>query len=424
MGAAGLDAVSGGRSRWGSGLSLRSMGPLTFVILLASCGEKDGAESGWGDEEGAVGRMVLEWSIGEDGSSGGVGFWRIRRLVVQADESLWVLDGEGQGTKLRRFGPDGRLLHSAGGVGGGPGEFRDPVGLAPLPDGRMALRDGAAPHRITIYRPEGELDTIWSLADRDQRGGRSVLVDTGGVLWLDFTASRRPGPPPRPEPTLLRAKGDGAIVDSLSYPPLPEVESESLRVVRTSSSGGVSVRGVVVPYQPAGGRAWSPLGTFALFRTDEYRIELIPPPGLTVEGRDPWASEALWVATRDVPPVPVPQAERSAERQRMREQLAALEGGRGMRVPDVPAHKPILRSVQFSADGWMWVSVSQPTVRKGGQWVEPVVYDVFRPDGSFHGRVAQPEGFRVVWVQGEHVWGTALNDYDVETVRRYRVVWR
>jgi hypothetical protein len=108
----------------------------------------------------------------------------------------------------------------------------------------------------------------------------------------------------------------------------------------------------------------------------------------------------------------------------MREQLAALEGGRGMRVPDVPAHKPILRSVQFSADGWMWVSVSQPTVRKGGQWVEPVVYDVFRPDGSFHGRVAQPEGFRVVWVQGEHVWGTALNDYDVETVRRYRVVWR
>jgi hypothetical protein len=124
-----------------------------------------------------------------------------------------------------------------------------------------------------------------------------VLVDTGGVLWLDFTASGRPSPPPRPEPTLMRVKGDGTIVDSLSYPPLPEVESESLRVVRTSSSGGVSVRGVAVPYQPAGGRAWSPMGTFALFRTDEYRIELLPPPGLTVEGRDPWASEPLCALT-------------------------------------------------------------------------------------------------------------------------------
>jgi len=71
------------------------------------------------------------------------------------------MDGEGQGAMLRNFGPDGRFLLSAGGAGGAPGEFRDPTGLAPLPDGLMALRDGAAPHRITIYRPDGEVDTIW-----------------------------------------------------------------------------------------------------------------------------------------------------------------------------------------------------------------------------------------------------------------------
>ena len=35
-----------------------------------------------------------------------------------------------------------------------------------------------------------------------------------------------------------------------------------------------------------------------------------------------------------------------------------------------------------------------------------------------------PEMMGQWWQQGEHVWGTALNDYDVETVRRYRVGWR
>ena len=59
-----------------------------------------------------------------------------------------------------------------------------------------------------------------------------------------------------------------------------------------------------------------------------------------------------------------------------------------------------------------------------GEWSEPDAYDVFEPDGRFVGRILVPDAFQIEFMKDDHMWGRYTGEFDVESVRRYRIVWR
>ena len=112
--------------------------------------------------------------------------------------------------------------------------------------------------------------------------------------------------------------------------------------------------------------------------------------------------------------------------------------------PSIPTTKPLLQTVRVARDGRVWVMVSQPgeripdaelppipprqsfeaanaPPRAQTRWRDPVVYDVYEPDGEFLGRVAIPRRTNVFAMRGNQVWGVMRDSLDVEQITRLRV---
>ena len=75
--------------------------------------------------------------------------WGPRSIAVDWDGNVWVVD-TGTG-RIRKFSADGKPLASAGGQGGAPGEFREPVGIAIDAEARQILVADAGNARIQRF---------------------------------------------------------------------------------------------------------------------------------------------------------------------------------------------------------------------------------------------------------------------------------
>lgn len=100
-------------------------------------------------------------------------FGRIREVETDAAGNVFVLDD--QALVISWFGPDGSFRGRAGRAGGGPGEFRAPVGMAVDAHGRVHVLDEAY-RRITVFEPSAEgLSLV----------GNVTLPVHGGDLCMD-----------------------------------------------------------------------------------------------------------------------------------------------------------------------------------------------------------------------------------------------
>jgi DNA-binding beta-propeller fold protein YncE len=86
-------------------------------------------------------------------------FHRPTNLAIAPDGTLLVADGYGN-ARIHRFSADGRLMHSWGSPGGGPGQFNLPHGIAVDRNARVYVADREN-NRIQIFGLSGEIVGQW-----------------------------------------------------------------------------------------------------------------------------------------------------------------------------------------------------------------------------------------------------------------------
>jgi len=116
-------------------------------------------------------------------------------LALAPDGTMYVSDGYGN-ARVHHFAADGRLLHSWGEPGSGPGQFQLPHGIAVDRTGAVYVADREN-SRIQIFTSEGAFRAEWTDVARPCQ----VFVDRSGMVYvaeLGFRAGRWPGMEPSP----------------------------------------------------------------------------------------------------------------------------------------------------------------------------------------------------------------------------------
>lgn len=399
--------------------------PLLVLALLAACGgdtrptmqvERDTigdtlvvrtlAGSTWGVPAHLEADMRIGTLEGEDIYMLG----DVAGLAVAPDGSVYIYDG--QVPALRKYGPDGRYVATFGREGGGPGEYKQSDGgLAVLPDGRVLLRDpGNA--RITVYSSTGEPLDAWPL-----RGGsftsRRLYVDTAGNAYTQIW-SRTGGVS---HTALQPFAPDGTLGDSIM---VPDWDFHPTAVQYTGESISMTYG---IPFTPSEYWSFSSLGYFVGGVSTDYSIDVFRPEGRVVR------------IQRLVDPVPVDAGEREAVRMRIIRQFQRYSADWKWNGPPVPDTKPPFHDLAVGRDGRIWVRLYQPGYLEEAadpddpdaldQWSEPVVWDVFEPDGTYLGQVHAPDGFQTnpePVFGSRHVWGIVTDSLDVQYLTRFRIV--
>jgi hypothetical protein len=387
---------------------------LAVLALLAACGE-GAPDSGLRVAVDTVGDTVTvrtlagsawdssrvlqeDLSIGVEEGAPEEMFGQIRSLAVAPDGAIYVMDPE---PALRKFDRTGAYLATFGRLGSGPGEYRQPDGgLTVLADGRVVVRDPSN-GRFQLFTPSGEHAGTWS-ATTGFNTSRRLARDTAGNVYTMVLL--QPNVDVRDwKMGLRRLDTAGATHDTL---PVPEWKFERMQITG-QREGNSSINDV--PFSPHVHWDWSPLGYFVGGVSDRYRIDLLRPEGvLRLE--------------REVAPVPVDPAEGADRKAEATENMVQSFPGWTWNGPDVPSTKPVFRGLFTGADGRIWVLRSQPG-RKGadGEWTEPVLFDVFEPDGRYLGEARGPDGFRT-WPEpafrGDTAWAAVESEDGVMRVKR------
>lgn len=401
-----------------------------------------------------VASLVRELTIGGDVADPDYQFDKIVHMAVARDGNVWVLENnrgassggcsspdcpfQGKST-VRVYSPDGKLVRAAGRSGMGPGEWQWPCGVHPLPDGRVLLNDCTIFNRYTFYRPDGILDTTWTLPGRTNFLG----VDTKGNLAVQLLEGAMPRLSPTGGPTEWKSVSvwitpRGAIIDTFVPPPRISISRPSIMASK-NGQGGTQL---FAPYLQMGFQSWSPSEYFASIVTGRYAINLHLPqatPGKTAAWHD---GDPITSLRRSTTLVAVTPEERRDQTKHLEAQVKFWGGTRSGPLPEIPYTKPPIKGASFDHDGRLWVGVSMPSERYNAppfarpdgklypvvNWREPIAYDVLEPDGTYIGRVVLPYGVRFldrpVSARGDLLWILAEDDDGIQSIVRYRIVWR
>jgi hypothetical protein len=352
---------------------------------------------------------------------------------------------------VRQYDASGKYVRSFGRAGQGPGEFRTVSGIGVLPDGRVLVWDTSG-WRINVYSPSGAVLDTWSTPSGMGTGGvsssaRAMLIDTAGIIWL-----RRSGVLERERLAIgperyERRRSDGTVIDTIARPSFPRGE---LTLTATNAAGRARHTSDLPFSAPIIWRP-SPLGYLVTSMPERYAFELLIPQGAsTPRAPATWrAGQAIVSVRRDVRPVPVTRQERDSARNDIMESMRRLDPAWSWSGPEIPATKPLFEDLTFGMDGRIWVplirevtprlgSAQGPGAGGAGRSAPPpralptrdppkpraALYDVFEPSGTYLGQVQVPPRTTVAVRKGDLVWAVAYDEDDVQTLKRYRIMWR
>jgi hypothetical protein len=378
----------------------------------------------------ATRHLVKVFSFGKAVGADEYLFGRLSGIKLGPDGSVWVFDQ--QVPVLRQYDSTGTYIKKVGRGGQGPGEYGPLVGLAFPPNGTAVISDRRA-SLLHVFSASGSLIAEWALPqDAPSRPGVSltsggVVSDTAGRIYVRGAIGSRP--PGRDDPRPQAIQGlvvygpGGTVRDSLALPRLG-VPSQTL------STGALSIG---IPYLPSEFWSFSKLGYFVGGRSDTYEIHLAHTGGRVTR------------IERDIPRVPIP----AAQRQSVIDQITATARQKDplwrWNGPEVPRVKPYFQNILTDDDGRIWVMLHTPSERiptsevaapsgsgraRGGsppasvsrdQYREPILWEVFAPDGRYLGRVELPEFGYQPAIKGNAVWMATIDVNDVPVVTKFQI---
>lgn len=372
------------------------------------------AGSTWGTEAD----LVPEVEVGVVEGDERYMFGSLRSIALGPDGRMYAVDG--QIPALRVYEADGTHRADWGRSGGGPGEFGQvDGGLAVLSDGRVVVRDpGNA--RMQVFSAEGAALEVWSVVPGGFQTGSPMIRTRGDTLWTPLVLNLGVDISEW-QWGFVRVAPTGQIVDSVAIPLDPDWEEPQVRV---DSENGTSINNV--PFAAEEHYALTPEGVFVHGISSRYAFSILDPARpVRVE--------------RVAEPVPVASAEKDQARDRIVRNFRRTDPAWRWNGPEIPDDKPAFDNLTVGEDGRFWVQRPGPSERRENpdfdpadpdsevprwEWVEPVLWDVFDPDGVFLGTVHAPEGFSVYPApvfRGDLVLATTRDDLDVQRLVRYRI---
>ncbi len=330
---------------------------------------------------------------------------QVTDLVALRNGAVVLYDRKGlEGPRLRLFDPDGRFLRTIGGEGSGPGEYSNMIWLAASPDGSLIVRDPRNA-RVTTYRPDGGPQTMFTFTSGFY-GQDMVHGGIDGNLYLAILTGRIEHNAPWPI-GFVKLSGTGAVLDTIRPP--------STRIKNAAGS----------PYEPS--LLWTIMPDGGIVSTETDR------PVIVVHT----ATGAVLAIDHPIAATPYAPEERHQLQALLDYRLAkSSETYTGPKLT-VPPTKPLAAAIRPDLDQRIWVRrhppadriAPRPALSGGGQagpaiptvsHVEPPVWDAFRTDGIYLGRVTFPLGAQVMAFGGDRAWGIVTADDD----QPYLVAWQ
>jgi len=307
-----------------------------------------------------------------------------------------------------------------GGVGQGPGEYRQPDAVYPLPGDSTLLVDlGNA--RLSVLGPDGSfVETMPMTRGSPGPGGGLVIViprgvdSEGRVYFQPVGGGMRRGFPD--SATVVRLDRRSGAVDTLTRVKLPEMKRAT-----SGGAGNQNVRVTPIPLSPQDAWGVAPDGRIAVARSGDYHVEWIGPDGTVVRGpsvdydpvrirradKEQWAESAgnglrIGIAVSD-------------EDRRVTLGRGGGSGGPDIDSLDWPEMKPAFvdNGVWVTPEGDIWV-------RRHVAAGERVRFDVFGSDANLLGAVTLPPGRQVVGFGPGTLYATRTDDLGLQWLERYR----
>ena len=363
-------------------------------------------------------------------------FGRVAGVAFDGDGSLFILDNDAGHVVV--VGPSGEFVRTISNKGEGPGELNQPVGLAVLGDGRIAVNDMG--RGVEVFNRDGEsLQEAGFTFETGMPGPQMYAMPDHSLLSAGFasrslTALMRGEEEEEPEGRPIgRFRLDGTQEEfhlAWAGPPVEDTETQ------TGNIRMIMSRMEAFPLPLSFGVLRD--GRVALADSVGYRIKILDASG-----------QVTGTLERPIPPVAVTDEIRDSERER---QLAALaDGGSGGgggavfmtrtisisgaagsgrpsgpdpeamrrmregRVEDMvfPEEVPVISRLAVDRSDRIWV---QRSVLGG----EPGPTDILTADGQYLGTIA-PDGVRIPAAFGPDGL-LAYIDRDELDIQRVRVV--
>lgn len=382
-----------------------------LAILLTNCSGSDGsapvarylstdsagvqvAVTSWNDPPQALGwtiSRVPRVTFGESGAEP-VDFYEIDDALRLSDGRVVVLDRGAR--ELLYFSRSGDLQARAGGAGDGPGEFREPAGLAEFSGDTLAVYARQSQH-LSLFNREGAwlldrpIEKVEEL--RPTRDFRLADVHNGSLILHNPTsfqvlADMKEGPINNPN---YRFAADGSFEDTVGEP--STMWLHSTRVL----FDGARIT------DAAGGHLYVKDAARYEIRVYDYDGELLRIHRLTRPARPTSAKDLD--RYKDF-------LRRDIENADLVERLiAGVERGR------LADSFPAISRVHADALGNVWVEEYHPP------WSPESSFGVFAADGPWLGTIAMPADFRPLQVGADFLLGVQTDQLDVQHLVLYNL---
>ncbi len=337
-------------------------------------------------------RVEEETRIGMLEGSGPALFGRISALEVDGSGRIYVFESQAQ--ELRVFDSSGSHVRTIGREGGGPGEFKQGIGLAWSPGANLWVVDPGNV-RISVFDTAGTYQTMHRIL-----GGYIMMpwkgrFDNAGRFYhygLDLAAEAGG--------RFVMVRFDSLLhsLDTLRIPRPPEEHYFELQTEDGFMRAGV-------PFSAEISWTLSPSGHLWFANTSDYRIY-----------RRSVAGDTVMEISREFEPLPVTAAE--IDTAIISLDWFTRQGGKVDRS-QFPGVKPALSTLYVDDEDRLWAVpvVADTDMRR--------LLDVFDSLGRYLGRVRLP--FRLAaeplpLFRGDFLYGVTSDEFEVPYVVRGRIL--